>query len=194
VVPGRTEIVARRWVLLPVRGHARGPFPECILTFSLTSPPQLLLPAGSGSGAGDAASAASLATSHAAGIAPAEAALLAEIAELQAKIGLLWLTHVKRPAGSEVAQFILQLGDDGKRVEVRQQENGQLAIGKNQLELLLIRAPADHALRRKRLNAGTAQWKPTPRQLVPDGDWDAVHPDWPVDLRIVERRTFIVPG
>ena len=77
---------------------------------------------------------------------------------------------------------------------MRQQEKGQLAIGKNQLELLLIRAPADHAMRRKYLNAGAAQWKPTPRQLVPDGDWDAVHPDWPVDLRIVERRTFIVPG
>ena len=89
-----------------------------------------------------------------------------------------------------VAQFFLRLGDDGERVEVRQQENGQLAIGKNQLKLLLIRAPADHALRRKYLDAGTAQWKPRPQLL--SGGWTSSHADWPEDLRVVERRTFIV--
>jgi len=76
---------------------------------------------------------------------------------------------------------------------VRQQENGQLAIGKNQLELLLIRAPADHALRRKYLGADAAQWKPKPQQTVPGGGWTSSHGDWPADLRVVERRTFIVP-
>ena len=75
----------------------------------------------------------------------------------------------KRKAGDEVVQFFLQLGDGGERVEVRQQENGQLAIGKNQLELLLIRAPADHALRRKYLGAGAAQWKPTPQPALLGG-------------------------
>ena len=80
------------------------------------------------------------------------------------------------------------------RVEVRQAANGQLAIGKNQLELLLIRAPADHALRRKYLGAGAAQWKPTPKQTLLGGGWTSSHDDWPADLRVVGRRTFIVPG
>ena len=103
------------------------------------------------------------------------------------------LPSCRRPAGSEVAQFFLQLGAAGVRVEVRQQGNGQLAFGKNQLELLLIRAPADHALR-KYLGASAAHWKPRPRQTVPGGGWTSSHADWPADLRVVERRTFNVPG
>jgi hypothetical protein len=196
VVLGRAEGVrcrALRLVLLHVRGHAPGPFPEYILTISLTSPPQLLLPSGSGSGAGDAASEASLATSRTAGIAATEAELLAKIAGLQAKIDNQFGAGGtnKRPAGSTVVQFYLQFGADGERVEVRQQANSELHIGQNQLELLLIRAPADHALRHK--YAGK-QWKPRPQQLVPGGDWTSSHADWPAGLRVVERRTFIVPG
>lgn len=76
---------------------------------------------------------------------------------------------------------------------MRQQKNGQLAIGKNQLELLLIRAPADHELR-KYLGASALQWKPSPQQTVPGGGWTSSHEDWPADLRVVERRTFIVRG
>lgn len=100
----------------------------------------------------------------------------------------------KRKAGDEFVQFYLQLGADGERVEVRQQENGQMAIGKNQLELLLIRAPADHALRRKYLGAGAARWKPTPQQTVLGGGWTSSHADWPANLRIIARRTFTVAG
>ena len=78
------------------------------------------------------------------------------------------------------------------RVEVRQQENGQLAIGKKQLKLLLIRAPADHALR-KYLVAGASQWKPRPQQTLLGDGWTSSNDDWPADLRVVERRTFTVP-
>ena len=118
----------------------------------------------------------------------------AKIAELRAKIAYQFARNGlgKRLAGSTVAQFFLQLGAAGERVEVRQQENDQLAFGKSQLELLLIRAPADHALRRKYLGAGAAQWKPTPQQTLLGGGWTSSHDDWPANLRVVERRTFTV--
>ena len=76
---------------------------------------------------------------------------------------------------------------------MRQAASGQLCIGKNQLELLLIRAPADHALRRKYLGAVAKQWKPSLQQMLLGGGWTSSHDDWPADLRVVERRTFTVP-
>ena len=172
------------------RKHTPGTVRSTLTHRSHSSP---ILPAGSGSGAGDAASATSLAASLAAGIAAAEAELRAEIAELRAKITAMF-GHGRRGPGDEITQFILQLGDTGERVEVRQEARGQLVIGKNQLELLLIRAPDDHALRSKYLRVSAAQWKPTPQPTLLGGGWTSLHADWPADLRVVERRTFIVPA
>jgi hypothetical protein len=133
--------------------------------------------------------------SAAAGIADAEAKKRAKIMELRAMMQVQFdKTDGKRKAGSTFVKFVLQLGENGERVEAREADSGQVPIGQNQLELLLIRTPVSHPVRAtwsKYLGAGASRWKPTLQQQS-DGGWTSSHDDWPADLRVVDRSTFTV--
>jgi len=112
----------------------------------------------------------------------AEAQKRAKIMELRAMMQVQFnKTDGKREAGSTFVKLVLQLGENGERVERAR-------------KLLLIRTLASHPVRAtwsKYLGAGASRWKPRLQQQS-DGGWTSSHDDWPADLRIVDRSTFTV--